>query len=138
MKKNNQKCTLLAGKIINLTEKKMWTYGTSGELTELKPVGVKYTKGQKLPTPADSTFYAVELNSFQKILGYNPDYNGKLIIPKFRGKGPMDEDIYYFNMPNGDMNVRLITDGMGYHGSIIVEKDRLSNRLPYTLRMAHA
>ncbi len=117
MKTSNR--TLLVSEIVNLTEREMWTYGTSGELVRLRPT---LKKGERLSSPREGTYYIVDANCASNMIAQYPCYAGKVIIPIFRGNGKFRQKIYYFVMPSG-MNVRLITDDMGYPGSIIQERD---------------
>ncbi|MBR3168923.1 hypothetical protein IKF23_00580 [Candidatus Saccharibacteria bacterium] len=118
MKTSNR--TLLVSEIVNLTEREMWTYGTSGELVRLRPTLIK--KGERLSSPREGAYYIADANYASNMIAQYPCYAGKIIVPMFIGSGKFRQKIYRFLMPSG-MNVRLITDDMGHPGSIIQERD---------------
>ena len=111
----------MVGGIVNLTKREMWVYGTSGELIKLEPV--KLRKDGRLPFPEDERYYAIDVrDNASRILEENPEYCGRIVIPKYLGVGIHKEKIYSFTTPSG-MNVLPITDGTGRNGTVVVKED---------------
>ena len=137
MKSSNQSSTLLVGKMVNLTKEEMWTYGTSGTLVNLRPHEVVVERGKRVPAPEDKTSYIMEMEDALQMVECNPEYARRIIIPIYHGRGHEGQKIYNFSTPSG-MNVRLITDEMGYHGSIIRDRSSSFYARAASLRVANA
>ena len=129
------KRTLIVEGIVNLTDREMWVYGTSGELLRLRPMAPVILRSGKLPAhPEEGIYYAVDLDSrTYRVLESNPEYVGRIAIPTYFGSGHGTERIYKFSTPSG-LEIRPITNGMGESGQILIEKN--GNR--YDSRTAYA
>lgn len=113
--------TLLVSEIVNFTNREMYTYGTSGELVKLRPSGL-IKAGRPMVSPEEGAYYALDIDRATEFIASFPCYAGKIIIPIYYGKGKLARKLYNFVMPCGT-KVKLVTDGVGYPGSIITENN---------------
>lgn len=105
--------------IVNLTQREMWVYGTSGKLIKL-PCAVK--EGEEMPIPEDGYYYAIDVrDNANKILEDYPEFYGKIAIPTLCGAGMNKEPIYTFETPSG-VYILPITDGAGKSGTIVIRE----------------
>lgn len=103
--------------IKNLTNKAMWTYGTSGEIIELPPAGID-VKAMDLSDLKYNTYYIADKKIKDILLGIDPQFGDHIIKPVFTGKGREGERLYRFTRPDGKA-VALITEDNGKPGETL-------------------
>lgn len=107
--------TLLAGHVINLTEKEIYVYGSSGELMYLPPRKLNTIRNGELPLPQKDTYYIAE-GMEQSLLSRDTEYKKVLVEAKYNGKGRDGRDIY--KLKHFDTEVKPISDNLGRPGEL--------------------
>ncbi len=92
-------------KIVNCTDKVMFTYGTSGTMLRLAPHELDMTKVRLFDK---SVLYVVDEETEDKLLQVDAKFKSKIATARFFGNGRNNEDIYKFAV--GQNAVVPITD----------------------------
>lgn len=96
---------------INLTEKRMWAYGSSGTLFELKQISPAAFLKSLSAKPPKATYYVAEGRT-RDLLLRDPFYKERILEEKSLGKGRNGEDIFSFATQAG-LPAICITDQVG-------------------------
>lgn len=114
------KRTLVVEEIKNLTDKKMWLYGTSGELLLIEPSTLAKQWFGPLPEPRHGVYYVVE-GDLKEEMEYDWRYRDKVAVAKFIGTGKDGEEIYSFSNIDG-VTIIPVSDKYGTVGRVVERK----------------
>lgn len=111
---------------INLTEKKMWAYGSSGALFELKQMSPTDFLKSLSAKPPKGTYYVAE-GKTKELLLKDPFYKERILEERRLGGGRNGENIFSFTTQAG-LPAICITDRVsvsaqnivGYKKSLVV------------------
>lgn len=85
---------------INLTEKRMWAYGSSGTLFELKQISPSDFLKSLSAKPPKATYYVAE-GGTKDLLLRDPFYKERILEERRLGEGRNGEDIFSFTTQAG-------------------------------------
>lgn len=110
--------TLRIGRVVNLTNREIWVYGTSGQLLLLEPEELPRNRYGEFPPPADGTYYIVDHSNEVR---HDKRYYGRLLQSRYIGDGRENRPIYHLILiGQGEYTKTIcITDGMETPGEVL-------------------